>query len=389
MKKIILILIIFLSFSEIYSQNLDSVISQISKNNLTLKSLQKSYSADSVGNKTGIYLQNPEIEFNYLFGSPNVIGNRNDFSVSQTFDFPTAYTYKRQIAETKNQQISYSYSIQKKEIETKAKLICIDLVYYNLLINEYENRLTNAEKISKSYKAKFEIGEANILEYNKAELNKLNISNELNVLKIEQTALQNQLTALNGNIAISFTDTVFTEKIIPIDFEVWFAEAVKQNPMFEYLKSEIDILEKEQKLNTAMSLPKFKAGYMSEFSTGQNFQGITVGLTVPLWENKNKNKYTQLKTIAATDYENTLKIQFYNELKILHSQVISMKKNIDDYKAKLQYLNNSELLYKALDKGEIGLIDYILELSLYYESYKTLIEMERNYNKAVVNLFKY
>jgi len=51
--------------------------------------------------------------------------------------------------------------------------------------------------------------------------------------------------------------------------------------------------------------------------------------------------------------------------------------------------NNSDLLKKALDKGEITLINYILELSIYYESVNNLLILERDMNKTIAELNQY
>ncbi|PIY32437.1 MAG: transporter, partial [Bacteroidetes bacterium CG_4_10_14_3_um_filter_42_6] len=66
MKKIIIALISLTAFQINLSaqSNIDSVLAQIERNNTTLAALQKRADADKIGNKTGNYLQNPEIEFN-------------------------------------------------------------------------------------------------------------------------------------------------------------------------------------------------------------------------------------------------------------------------------------------------------------------------------------
>ena len=72
------------------SQNtIDNVLTEVEKNNTTLSSIRKNIDADKIGNKTGLLPKNPEAEFNYLWGNPSDIGNRTDFSIKQSFDFPT------------------------------------------------------------------------------------------------------------------------------------------------------------------------------------------------------------------------------------------------------------------------------------------------------------
>jgi uncharacterized protein YlxW (UPF0749 family) len=149
------------------------------------------------------------------------------------------------------------------------------------------------------------------------------------------------------------------------------------------------VSQKQQQLSTAQSLPKFNAGYMSENVVGQKFQGISVGVSIPLWENKNNVKYAKAKTIAIQSMEADAKLQFYNQMKSLHSKVVSLQSSVTDYRKSLNAYSNAGLLQKALDKGEISLSEYIFELSLYYESTNKLLEMEQNQSKTYAELNRY
>ena len=391
MKKLIktIISIIIIS-SNIFAQStIDTVLNEVENNNTRLLALRKSSESEKIGNKKGIYLQNPEIGFNYLWGSPSDIGNRADLSITQSFDFPTTYGYKKQISNIKNNQVELEYKKQRIALLLQTRNVCYDLVYTNALKSELSKRLIHAQDIANSFKAKFDIGETNILEYNKSQLNLLNISTELESVDIERIALMSELSRLNGGISIDFNDTVFQTQLIPIDFEEWYQLAEQNNPILDWLKQEMEISQRQVKLNRAMGLPKLQAGYMSEGLFGVRFQGLTIGLSIPLWENKNTVKFAKANTIALESITADNKTQFYNQLKTLHTKAIGIQKNANDYRINLQKFNNSDLLKKALDKGEISLIDYILELSIYYESVNKLLEFERNLNKVVAELSQY
>lgn len=388
MKNLIITFISILIFSlNLFSQNnIDKILIEIEKNNTTLTALRKSLDADKIGNKTGIFLANPEIEFNYLWGNPSVIGNRKDISIKQTFDFPTAYKYKNKIANTRNEQVELEYEKQRKELVLQSRLVCSDLIYTNALFTELSKRLSHAQSIANSYKSKFDVGETNILEYNKAHLNLLNSSKLLESLQIERNALLTDLAGFNGGILIEFSDIEFQTNEVPEDFEQWYLAAEKSNPILSWLKKEIEISQNQEKLNKAMSLPKLQAGYMSEKVIKEQFQGVTIGLSVPLWENKNKVKYSEAQTVALQSIVTDNKLQFYNQLKKLHTKAIGLQINSTDYRAKLKNFDNSELIKKALDAGEISLIDYILELSIYYESVNNLLEIENELSKTWAEL---
>lgn len=389
MKLIIIVLSVLFATTKIFAQSSDSIVAMVLSNNLDLKLILKYNAADSVEAKTLRNLNNPEAEINYLFGSPTIIGNRTDVSFKQEFDFPTTYKYRNQISNIKNRKQNLVYLQKQKSLALETKIVCIDLIYCNSMIKETEKQLENALKIADSYKKKFNAGEANILEYNKAELNKLNVAKKLVFFKIEKEALLAKLAELNGNIPLNFSDTAFSDVEIPLDFEKWYSENQNQNPELKFWEQELQLSKVQEKLTFAGSLPKFSAGYMGEFTQGQNFQGVSFSLSVPLFENKNKLKYAKLKTDAVSEFHKNSEIKYYNKLNVLYNKALAMQRSLNEYKKYLKVYNNSDLLFKALEKGEIDLIDYILELSFYYESYSNLLEMERDLSKIVAELHQY
>jgi hypothetical protein len=388
---------IFLTFAGIVAvcsgvfpqKNTDKILAEIERNNTTLSALRKSAEAEKIGNKTAIYLQNPEVAFNYLWGSPTIIGNRTDLSISQTFDFPTAYGLKKQISDRKNEQIGFEFQKQQKSLLLQARNLCIDLLYSNALKSELTKRLTGARQIADSYKAKFDLGETNVLEYNKAQLNLLNLNREMENIEIDRNTLLLELASLNGGQPIDFQDSIFQEIVISSDFEQWYVMAEQNNPLLGWLKKEIEISRKQVKLISAMALPKFRTAYMSETVVGEKFQGITVGLTIPMWENKNSVKLMKSRAIALESITTDNKLQFYYHLKSIHTKTISLRKNYEEYRANLTRFDNSEFLKRALDKGEISLINYFVELSFYYENVNKLLESERELHKSNAELMQY
>lgn len=391
MKQIIILTITIIAFGlNIFSQNnIETILVEIEKNNTMLSALQKSSEAEKLGNSTGSYLQNPEFEFHYLWSDPTSFGNRTDISIKQTFDFPTAYKYRNQIVDIKNQQVDLEYKKQLRNLQLQVRLVCFDLIYQNTLISELSLRMDHAKSIANSYKLKFDLGETNILEYNKAQLNLLNISKELELIEIERNALLSELRLFNGGINIDFTDSVFHSPELAVDFEQWYEIAEQNNPVLNWLHQEIKKSQKQEKFNRALSLPKIQAGYMSEKVVGLQYQGVIVGLSIPLWENKNTVKYAKANALAFESIAIDNRLQYYNQLKTLHTKAIGLQKSTTDYRLNLLLLDNSGLVKKALDKGEISMIEYILELSIYYESVDRLLKLERELNITVAELNQY
>ncbi|MCF8362448.1 MAG: TolC family protein [Prolixibacteraceae bacterium] len=390
MRKTLIILIFTFSVSTAFSQiNIESVLAKIEKNNTTLAAYRKNADADKMGNKTGLLPDNPEVGFHFLWGSPDHIGERTDLSLTQSFDFPTAYLYKSQLSDLKNEQVEMKYKKQRFDILLRAKIICYEIIYLNAMHSEYQKRLNNDTKIANAFKKKMDAGEASILEHNKAQVSLLNTEKQLEQINIERNAALQQLASLNAGEKIRFSDNVFGADILEPDFEKWYARAAQKNPMLSWLKQEIEISTKEKQLQVAQNLPKINAGFMSEKVADQQFQGVTLGVSIPLWQNKNTVKHAKLKTEAVNSLQADAKVQFYNEMKTLHGKATALQRSITDFKQRISDNNILELLKKAMQKGEISISEYYYELMVFYDNREELLNMEKELNVTLAKLYKY
>lgn len=373
-----------------YSQNArEKILIGIEKNNTTLAALRKSTEAEKISNKTGLYLQNPEVAFNYLWGSPVTVGSRTDISVLQTFDFPTAYGVRKDMAGQRDIQAELEYLRQYRIILTKARQYVTELTYLNARKSESEKRVSHAREIADAYKTRFDAGDANILEMNKAQINLLNRTKEFESIEIGRKFVLAELTGLNGGIPVDFQELQYAGSPLAPDFDQWYGQMEATNPLLGWLRQEVAISQNRVKLNKAMALPKMQAGYMSEKVVGLKYQGVTLGMTIPLWENKNQVKFAKAKVLAVQEMETDVKVILYNQLKGLYAKADGLRNNLADYRLQLERFSSTSLLRKALEKGEISLAEYIFELSQFYEGIDNLLALERDLNVTLVELYQY
>ena len=84
-----------------------------------------------------------------------------------------------------------------------------------------------------------------------------------------------------------------------------------------------------------------------------------------------------------------MKQQFYSSLQILYKRTLGLKRTADIYREAFKDSNNGALLKKALDAGQISMVQYILEMSLYYNTITQALEAERDYQKAYAKLVSF
>lgn len=386
-KNILLFcLLVITSFQTIHAQQFQSVLKTIERNNTTLAALRQQTEAQKLGNRTGLTPANPEVEFNYLWGNPSVIGNRTDISITQTFDFPTAYAHRSKIANLQNDNAELQYKAERIKVLLSAKQTCIELVYYNALAKAYAVRLQNAERIATTYKTRLDKGDANALEHNKAQLSLTTVQAEAARIETERAVLLTQLKSLNGGKDIVFPDSLYPTNALPANFDDWYATAEAKSPLLQYVSGQIKIGNRQVKLNRAMGFPKFSAGYMSEKIVGEHFQGVTLGVSLPLWENKNRVKEVKAQVRAAEATLEDSKVQFYNRLQSLHLKASMMQQNAQKVRQSISTYSNEPLLKKALDAGEISLLNYLLEIEYYYDAMNKVLETERDFELAAAEL---
>jgi len=386
MKKIVFILFIFCSYSALAQQD---ILEQIEQNNTVLSALRKQADAEKIANKTGIYLENPEIGYHYLWGNNAEMGNRTDFEVSQSFDFPTTYSNRKKVANAQNKQVDLKYLLERKEILLEAEMICIQLTYHNALSKELEKQLVLTQEVADAYKTKFDKGDANALELNKAKYDLLNAQKDYRASITEKEFLEAELIRLNSGNAIDYTISAFSEIQLPVDFGDWYRNQKEKNILLQYYQQEVWISQKNEKLQRSLNLPKFSAGYMSEKVLTEHFQGVTIGVSIPLWENKNTIKQVKAQTVANQQMELDANLRDYHQSEALYKKAANLQLIVNDFKTYQLSDNTADLLKRALDAGEIDLIGFILELGIYYDLVQDKLETERDLHLAVAELMQW
>lgn len=365
------------------------VLREVEQNNTTLKALRQSADAQKIGNLTGIMLEDPEIGFSYLWGGPSAIGNRQDVSVSQTFDFGTLAGMKRKVAQEKNSLVEWEYLSQRIGILLEAKLLCIELTHLNKLAAVLEERARNAATIAESLRSKMEHGEGNILEYNNSLLELSNAENELAAVRAQRESALSKISGLNGGCRTDFTATDYGTESFPADFESWYSEAQERNPVLAYVKGEIELSRKELSLSKTENLPSLSVGYMGEFTLGQRYQGVSLGVSIPLWSNARRVRQAKAAMLAAQSRETDAKQQFYSNLEAQYTLASSLKEVAENSRRTLDSADNRSLLRKALEAGEISVQDYLVSIGFYYDALERAMNAELEYNKALAELYSY
>ncbi|MDR1342683.1 MAG: TolC family protein [Prevotellaceae bacterium] len=365
----------------------EAVLREVEANNATLSALREQAEAQKLGNRTGIYPANPEVEYSYFLGSPSPTGNRTDISVRQQLDFPAAYVHRSRIADAENANVAQAYKSARAALLLGAKQTCIALAYSNALAREYAARLQSAEQLAEMYKARLAAGDADVVESNKVQLSLAAVRREAAGVATEQAALRLELRRLNGGKEAPPVGSDYPDSRLPDSFEEWYAQVESANPALLYADGQLEVSRRQVKLAAAEGLPKLSVGYVKESVVGgERFQGVAAGISIPLWENKNRTKQARVQVKASEAALRDAKIRLHSSLQILYLKACDLRQAAASYRATLEACNSELLLKKALDAGEISLLTYLQEMEFYYAAVSSALATERDFALAVAEM---
>lgn len=390
MKRFTLYIISCFFIGTVFAQNtVDSVVKQVERNNKSIQSNKKYWQAKQAEFKTGLTPYDPQVEYDYMWGSPIGAGNQKDFSITQRLDFPTVYKRKKELSGLQIAQTTLQQQVYRQDILLETKLLFLEIVYLNKKAAELNRRLLNTQKLVSDYQKKLDKGDVIILDVNKAKLQLLNIKNETSLNENEKQVLLTKISELNGGIPVAVNDTIYP--FIPSipDFEILDSTIEANDPIIKVYQQEKLILQQQIAVQKAMNLPKIETGYHSQGILGQSYKGFHAGITIPLWENKNKLNATKSNLEYAVSSTETHRLNHRLENKQYYDQLDVRLKMVQEYKELLSTLNNTTLLNKALALGQITIIQYFYDESFYFTAYDKYLQTEWEYQQAVARLYKF
>ena len=381
MKQFIVITLLASAALSVNGQNsIDAVLRSIEANNKELQANNQLTVSKKLEAKLDNNLPDPSVSYVHQYGNREGMGIQGELVASQSFDFPSVYVQKNKLAKSKAASFDRQGAEFRQQILLQAKEICLDLVLLNQQRALLDQRRQNAEQLAELYAMRLETGDANILETNKIDLELLNAKTEARMNESARIAKLQELATLNGGIAIDFTDTTYMSDGDILSFEELCAEAVTFNPQLLTLKSEQVAARRQLSVNKSKSLPSFELGYRMNTATGgERFNGFLVGISIPLFSNRNNVKQAKAQALYTDLQLESTTTTVESELHQLYNQSVALKTSMDEYNTVLKSQNSLALLNKAIQTGQISMIEYFVDVTTFYQSMQNYMQLQNEY----------
>ena len=366
------------------------VLRQIEQNNKELQASQQLTDAGKWQVRTENNLPDPSVSYTHQYGNKEGLGIQGELVASQSFDFPLVYARRNQWIKAKSSVFDHQYAEVRQRILLQAKEACLDLILLNQQQQLLEIRRANAQQLSQLYEMRLQKGDANILETNKINLELLNAKTEARMNEAARVAKLQELAALNGGVPVAFADTAYSAADMPLSFDELRLEAMRSNVQLLSLKSEQEAAERQIKVSKAMNLPGLELGYrLNTAAGGDRFNGFIVGVSIPLFSNRHKVRQARAENRSARLQVENTSFTVENELQTLYNQALSLKASMDEYDRLFHTQNNLTLLNKAIQAGQISMIEYFVDVTTYYQSMQNYFQLQNQYQKVMAQLYRF
>ena len=371
MKKITIFTATLLAIAGVQAQsNIEQVLRNIEANNKELQANAQLISSQKLEAKTDNNLADPSLSYAHLWGAKDKNETIGELVVSQSFDFPSLYASRAKLNRLKTSSFDGQASIFRQGILLQAKEVCLDIIMLRQQKQILQERLRNAEELSAMYKKRLQTGDANIIETNKINLELLNVN------------------TLNGNIPIVFEGNTYPAVIFPSDYQMLKAEVLAADPTLQTLASESAAARKQIGVNKQGWLPKLELGYRRNTESGTPFNGVVVGFSFPIFENKSKVKIAKAQAMNTDFLKESAMLQAESQVAQLYQEAQTLRSSMDEYEKTFQAQQDLEMLKQALTGGQISMIEYFVEVSVVYQSKQNYLQLENQYQKAMAKIYK-
>ena len=387
MKNTFAILLAHMAVLSVGAQGVESILQGVEQNNKELQALRKDNEAAAEEVAARNNLEDPSVEYSPFFRKGEGGVASSELVVSQGFDFPTLYAARRKSGRLHREALGLQYLSARRDILLQAKLLCLDLVKCAQDGALLDKRRADAEALLAMMGKRLESGDATVLDVNKVKMDRMNVQTEVTQNEVaHQTALQS-LLALNGNMPLEFDMRQYPSSEAVVDYEALYDRAVASELTLRSARAEVQASAQNVKVNRQNWLPKLEVGYRRNTDGSDASNGFMVGASFPLFSGRNRLKSAKARLQESELQLDNVRVRTENNVRSQVNEMKQLRHAADTYDTALLY-STLDLLRKAVEGGELSLIEYYVEADAIYRNLQTQMQLENKYQKVWAELTK-
>lgn len=329
----------------------------------------------------------PEVDFEHLWPSggaePDVKWN---IGVSQEFDWPGIYGARSKVASLERDNASLVLMQIRADKALSVKQVIIDIINSHRRHELYSAVARNLARIDSLTQVAFDRGAATSLDIWKMKLAVLENQHSIATAESDIRALEGSLRALGVEFINGEAEFWHDYPIQPLinpanDPQNSLAEAIISNTA--------RLGAAKAKAIRMEAAPGFSVGFIHAFEENTHFNGFSVGLRLPSYTQKKKNKAARLEAEAASLAASFEADKQVSEMQSAYEEALTLSRALASYRDLTGDESYLRLLDKSFNAGQLNIIDYLNEINLFISARIGYLDLEYRYNLALAKLNRY
>lgn len=368
----------------------DAVVAEILSNNPTLSARKASLGAEKFDAKAESNLSDPEVEFEHQWGHGGV-GNKWSISVSQSFDWPGVYRSRSKAADAKVRALSLLYDTEVTDMRLKARTTLNDYVAACEQLRLRKEISSNLSTINEAITRAFDLGEATILDRRKIEFERLEAEEQTKSAQLLVDQLRQELIALNGGKYIDLSEISTFPSATLASEDYYLDKYESEHPA---IAAQQYLTESARQNLAAVSrslFPGFSLGYIHNVELGDHFNGLRVGMSLPLFSVRHRRAAAAEQLASQLAENDRIMLEIHLNIVSDYARAHKLKSSLNDYDKLFPNQNDDylHLLRRAFDGGQMTLIIYLYELNYYSETRSRYIDLQSQFVNTMASLNRF
>lgn len=383
----ILIYTFLLSGGSLFAYTVDEIV-RMAWQNGRVAGLEAASEAEITDMSAENSLSGPEVEVEHQWAASD--HKKLNIGVTQSFDWPGVYSARSKQVEQFRKITDLRQEVLKKELKNEALSLLLRISYAQEKINRVDEQFRIIEKIKDELDRALDKGLVTILDQKKAHIESSTLKIQLEQLTAERNSLISELVVLtNHDFDENNTDWISLRKPLALLNLDHYLAGLESSPEMLLAAENQKNAELGTQSAKASLLPGFSVGYRHETEQDVHFNGFSIGVNLPSWNFSKKKKAAGAKVMQAETEYMTLHQTLSERIKSEYRQVVALRESIsgiESYTSDDTYL---KLLNRALEVGEISMINYLQELNYYNSTLAQTIDLQTQYQLLLLSLSRY
>lgn len=336
-------------------------------------------------------LEGPELEFERLY-APHRDGHRWSAGVSQSLPVPGQFSRLGKTTQTLRQRNNAASEAARLEIDQATRQMLIQYIAANTDYNLAHRIAQTSGQLLIHYQKAYEMGEATIIDLNKIKIESARAQAAESRAAAILDGYRAEIRSISPDdettrLALALTDYPPVENLPDLNRLIANYE---QSPTARLALSEAEYATATASYASSSLWPRLAVGYAHAFEEQTHFNGFTLSLQLPAWGAAKSQKAESAQRELATRFAaNDTRNKTVAMISAKYAEAKALRQQLNDFAPAVAVADNFALLRKALDGGELTLLEYLQEQQYFVEAQREYIGIARDHALAVTALLPY